>query len=122
MKYQKIFSEPFFESSKDKWETVGDGISRQFVGYDTQIMMVKVKFETGAIGYLHDHFHAQTTYVVSGRFKVSIDGVEKILKAGDGFYIAPNISHGAECMEAGMLIDVFSPMREDFLNVKISNN
>lgn len=117
MKYQKIFSDVFFKANESKWETVGNGLTRQFVGYDTQIMMVKVKFETGAIGYIHDHFHAQTTYVVSGKFKVNIDGVEKVLETGDGFYIPPNVSHGAECLEAGMLIDVFSPMREDFLEV-----
>jgi len=40
--------------------------------------------------------------------------VKKVLKAGDVFYVAPNLIHGAVCLEAGVLIDVFSPMREDF--------
>ena len=120
MKYQKILSDVFFKSEEKPWEPAGEGIKRQFVGYDTQIMMVKVMFEEGAIGYIHDHFHAQTTYVVSGAFKVNINGQERVLKAGDGFYIPPNVSHGAECLEKGMLIDVFSPMREDFLDVNHS--
>lgn len=117
MKYQKILSDVFFKSEEKPWEKAGEGIQRQFVGYDTQIMMVKVKFEKGAIGYIHDHYHAQTTYVVSGSFKVTIDGKEQVLNEGDGFYIPPNVSHGAVCLEAGMLIDVFSPMREDFLEI-----
>lgn len=116
-KYQKIITPPFFKTEEAEWEKAGEGITRQFVGYDTQIMMVKVKFEKGAIGYIHDHFHAQTTYVVSGKFRVTIDGEEKVLEEGDGFYIAPNISHGAVCEEEGMLIDVFSPVREDFIDV-----
>ncbi|WP_124980263.1 cupin domain-containing protein [Nonlabens xiamenensis] len=120
MKNQKIITPSFFKDKDHPWETVGEGISRQFVGYDTQIMMVKVKFEKGAQGYVHDHFHSQATYVASGKFKVSIDGQEKILEAGDGFYIPPNLPHGAICEEAGMLIDVFSPIREDFLDIKVN--
>lgn len=117
MKNQKILSDVFFQTENKEWEKVSDGIQRQFVGYDTQIMMVKVKFKKGAIGYVHDHFHAQATYVESGSFEVTIDNEKKVLKAGDGFYIPPNISHGAVCLENGILIDVFSPMREDFLEI-----
>jgi hypothetical protein len=40
---------------------------------------------------------------------------KKILKAGDGYYVAPNLLHGCVCLEAGVLIDTFTPMREDFL-------
>ncbi|MGS2739208.1 cupin domain-containing protein [Sinomicrobium sp. M5D2P17] len=117
MKNQKIISDVFFQTDGKEWENVDQGVSRQFVGYDTQIMMVKVKFETGAVGYEHQHFHAQTTYVASGRFRVTIDGEERVLSEGDGFYIPPNALHGAVCLEAGMLIDVFSPVREDFLDI-----
>ena len=47
--------------------------------------------------------------------EVEINGGKKILKAGDAFYIPPNVLHGAVCMEPGVLIDIFSPMREDFI-------
>jgi quercetin dioxygenase-like cupin family protein len=76
---------------------------------------VKVKFEKGGIGILHQHYHSQVTHVESGVFEVEIDGEKKMLKAGDAFYIPTNVLHGAVCMEAGVLIDVFSPMREDFI-------
>lgn len=105
----------FFQTNETEWEQVQEGISRQFVGYDTTIMMVKVKFEKGAEGYVHEHFHSQTTYVAKGKFEVNIKGEKKVLKEGDGFYIEPNASHGAICLEDGILIDVFSPVREDFL-------
>lgn len=111
----KTRSANFNVSAELPWEVVGEGLSRQIMGYDGQLMLVKVKFEKGAIGYVHEHFHSQTTYVVSGKFEVMINGEKKILEGGDGFYIEPDAPHGAVCLEAGILIDVFSPMRAEFL-------
>ncbi|HKM45523.1 MAG TPA: cupin domain-containing protein [Dysgonamonadaceae bacterium] len=111
----KTRSETFLLKDEILWEFAGEGMKRQIMGYDEQIMLVKVKFNEGAIGYEHTHYHSQTTYVVSGVFEFVVDGVKQIVKEGDGIYIAPNILHGAKCLEAGILIDVFSPMREDFL-------
>lgn len=102
---------------KDKeWEVLGGGVSRKFLGYDNQIMMVSVKFDKGALGAPHQHFHTQATFVVSGKFEFEIDGVKQIVEAGDGVYIEPNLLHSAVCLEAGQLIDTFSPVREDFLS------
>lgn len=75
----------FFEGSS-KWEDLGAGVSRQFVGYNSQLMMVKVRFEKDAIGPLHHHFHSQITYVAQGQFEVSVEGSTKILGEGDGFF------------------------------------
>ena len=105
----------FVEDESMEWETVAPGMKRKIMGFDDRIMLVKVAFETGGIGTLHQHHHSQITYVVGGVFEVEIDGVKKILKGGDVFYVAPNLIHGAVCKEKGMLIDVFSPMREDFI-------
>ncbi|MCL4117500.1 UNVERIFIED_CONTAM: hypothetical protein GTU68_042301 [Idotea baltica] len=98
------------------WEELGGGVSRKFLGYDNQIMMVLVKFEKGALGSPHQHFHTQTTFVAAGTFEFEIDGVKQVVKAGDGVYIEPNLLHSAVCLEEGMLIDTFSPVREDFLD------
>lgn len=97
------------------WENPAPGIRRQIMGYDGQLMIVKVHFDKGAIGTQHEHYHSQATYVVSGEFEVMIEGEAKVLRAGDGFYIEPDEMHGAVCLEAGILIDVFSPHRADFL-------
>ncbi len=113
----KTRSENFIFSNELPWEEAGEGVKRQIMGYDGQLMLVKVEFQKGAIGYVHDHYHSQSTYVVSGRFEVMINGEKKILEAGDGFYIEPDVPHGAVCLEAGILIDTFSPMRADFLNI-----
>ena len=106
----------YFTSKEMKWEDLGGGVQRQFLGYDNQIMMVHVKFDKGAVGSPHEHFHTQSTYCAKGKFEFTIDGEIKIIEAGDGVYIAPNLLHSAVCLEAGILIDVFSPVREDFLD------
>lgn len=96
-------------------ESPSTGITRQIMGYNEEIMLVKVIFEKGAIGYVHQHFHSQSSYIVSGKFEIEINNEKQILEAGDGFFVAPNIPHGALCLESGILIDSFSPARADFL-------
>ncbi|MDF1695802.1 MAG: cupin domain-containing protein [Saprospiraceae bacterium] len=105
----------FFLGEETEWEEVAPGLSRQIMGYDDKIMLVKAKFETGAIGVMHKHYHSQVTYVESGEFEMTIGDDVKILKKGDSFYILPWVMHGCVCTQPGILVDVFSPAREDFL-------
>lgn len=109
-------SEKFLLTKSMDWEDLGGGVSRKILGYDNQIMMVQVKFEKGAQGSPHTHYHTQTVYVAQGKFEFMIDGEKQIVEAGDGIYLEPNVLHGALCLDAGILIDVFSPVREDFLS------
>lgn len=105
----------FIEDSKIPWEKAGEGVQRKIVAYDQRLMLVKVSFEAGGIGAIHEHFHSQITHIESGKFEIQIGDEKKMLSAGDAYYIPPHVLHGALCLEAGVLIDVFSPMREDFL-------
>ncbi len=113
----KTRSETFQIASEMPWENPGPGITRQIMAYDGQLMMVKVVFEKGAVGTMHEHYHSQATYVVSGRFELTIGDEKRILTAGDGYYVAPDELHGCICLEAGVLIDTFSPVRADFLKL-----
>ncbi|MEL6362331.1 MAG: cupin domain-containing protein [Pseudomonadota bacterium] len=96
-------------------EAIEPGIKRQVLGYNDQIMAARVWFEQGAVGQLHKHPHSQVSYVESGQFDVTVGEETKTLIAGDSFFIAPETLHGAVCKEAGVLIDMFAPMRDDFL-------
>ncbi|MEO5910438.1 MAG: cupin domain-containing protein [Pelobium sp.] len=96
-------------------EDLGNGIKRQLFGYNDQVMMVKVIFEKGAIGVLHEHHHTQVTYVESGVFEMTIGKQKQIIKKGDGYFVPPHEIHGVVCLEEGVLLDVFSPQRTDFL-------
>lgn len=112
---EQIQSKEFQFENETPWENPAPGIMRQLYGYDDKIMLVKAKFEKDAVGALHEHHHSQVTYVDSGVFEMTIGGEKKIIRKGDGYYVPPHTVHGCVCLEPGMLIDVFSPMREDFL-------
>lgn len=106
----------FSENDKLIWTNVAEGVQRSILAFDETAMLVKVKFEKDAIGALHQHQHVQISYVASGKFEVEVGGEKKILNQGDTFFAASNVWHGVKCLEAGVLLDTFSPMRKDFLD------
>lgn len=108
-------SSTFVMEQEQEWQPAGDGVMRQILGYDGRVMLVKVKFEKGAVGTAHTHPHTQTTYVASGKFEFTVGDEIKVVGPGDGIYMAPDVLHGCVCIEPGVLVDCFAPMRADFL-------
>ena len=96
-------------------DNLGGGVTRKVIAHNDNIMIVEVNFEKGAVGSNHMHEHEQATYIISGEYEFNINGVSKIVKAGDSIYFQPNCDHGATCLKAGKIIDTFTPMRKDFL-------
>ncbi|SHJ91521.1 Cupin domain protein [Reichenbachiella agariperforans] len=113
---KKTQSDKFIVDQEQDWEVIDDKIRRKITGYDDRLMMVKVAFQQGGIGAIHDHPHTQVTYVESGSFELTMGDEIKIMHGGDSFFVPPNTPHGVECLEEGILIDAFSPVREDFLS------
>jgi len=112
----KILGVSGFVFNEDyEWENASDGVKRKILGYDKDLMLVLVEFNKGAVGYLHKHPHKQISYLVKGSFEVTIGDEKKIQKAGDVYFILPNIEHGVLALEDGVIIDVFSPYRDDFI-------
>ena len=93
----------------------GAGVTRRVLAYNAGLMCVENTFEEGAVGALHSHPHTQITYVVSGAFSFTIDGEERIVRPGDTMLKEDGVVHGCKCLEAGILLDIFTPMREDFV-------
>lgn len=91
------------------------GIQRQVLAEAPEMMVVAFTFEAGAKGSLHDHPHLQSSFVASGRFRFTRGDEELDLSAGDTLIVPSGIRHGSVCIEAGQLIDVFVPRRDDFL-------
>lgn len=94
---------------------LGGGVSRRVLAHTDQLMIVEVNFETGGVGSVHTHPHWQNTYVKSGRFRFTVDGEPVEVGPGDTLAFPSNIPHGTLCLEAGTLLDIFTPMRQDFL-------
>ena len=106
---------PFAKAADTPWQAMAEGVRRQVLGHGTDLMIVRVEFEAGAVGALHHHPHRQATYVASGRFTVTVGADQAVLAAGDCFYASADVAHGVCAIEAGTLIDVFTPIRDEFL-------
>ncbi|MEO8620207.1 MAG: cupin domain-containing protein [bacterium] len=105
----------FVHGADVSWDEAGEGVRRQVLGHGNELMVVRVEFDAGAVGALHHHPHRQATYVAAGQFDVTIGADTSRLVAGDCFYTAANVVHGVRALENGALIDVFTPVRKDFL-------
>ena len=91
------------------------GVTSRILVYSDNLMMCEISFEKGAKGNFHSHVHEQITYVAEGSFSFTIDDETKTVNKGDSVYMPSNAVHGVTCLEEGKLVDVFSPMRQDFL-------
>lgn len=91
------------------------GITRRILARGGTMMGVEATFEKGAVGSVHIHPHEQISYILSGSFEYVADGVTYQLKAGDSYYVEPDVLHGAVALEDGVILDIFTPQREDFL-------
>ena len=102
------------------WSTIpiehpGEGIERQMV-VGQNLMICRFKFTPYLETPQHRHPHEQMSIVVSGRVRFFVEGEERICAPGDVLQFPSNCLHGATMMdEEVVLIDVFSPLREDFL-------
>ena len=112
----KYSSKHFINGNEAETVVVGEGVIRKNLGFDDSLFVARVSFEADSIGYTHSHPHSQVAYVESGVFDFTVGTETRRLEAGDCAYIPPGTEHGATCVEAGVLIDCFSPVREDFLD------
>ena len=96
-------------------EQTTEGIERQMV-VGENMMMCRFRFAPFVVTAEHSHPHEQMTLVVQGKVKFIIGGEERIVSAGDVLHFPPHNRHGATMLnEEVILIDIFSPAREDFL-------
>ena len=95
---------------------LGGGTERRILSHNDSLMAVEVSFETGSEGAPHTHPHTQLSYVLSGCFRYSVENESVVLKPGDSIVVPSGLVHGTVCLEKGVLLDVFTPRRDDFLN------
>lgn len=115
MKFKDLTNKTLIADNNIDWEDLGAGVKRKIMAYDDSLMLVKVDFEKDAVGTIHNHPHLQLSYVAKGSFEVTMGKEKKILNEGDVFFAPTMVFHGVVCLEAGLLIDIFNPHREDFL-------
>lgn len=107
---------PFHTLPEDTvWTEVAPGNFRAVLSHRPELMLVAFRFEKGAVGAPHSHPHTQVSYIAEGTFDVTVDGVTTRLGPGSSFIVAPDLVHGVVALTPGLLIDTFTPQRDDFL-------
>ena len=106
----------FTENKNVPSQDIGGGVTRKILSYSKNLMAVELRFPKGAVGAKHSHPHEQIGYIISGKLVYQEEGCEdKVLVTGDSYYVPPNAVHGIEVLEDTKLLDIFTPMREDFV-------
>lgn len=106
----------FVYDSDCEEEVLDTGVRRKVKGCIQDLMVVELKWSKGQEGAVHTHPHRQCDYILKGSFEANLNGEKRILKEGDCFYIEADVPHGLISLEdGGVILDIFTPMREDFL-------
>ena len=113
--HKPMNGQPWVPHAETLPEPAGQGVTRRVLAYGDECMCVENTFEKGGIGAMHSHPHTQITYVVSGRFRFTIGDETREVSAGDTLLKQNGVQHGCVCLEAGILVDFFTPMRKDFV-------
>ena len=107
----------FRNSKPDGHTEVIEGVHLKTLIYGNRTLMVEVKFDKGAVIPSHGHPHEQTGYMISGKLEFVIDGKNIIANPGDSWSIPGDVEHSATSIdEETVVIEVFSPVREDYLS------
>lgn len=97
-------------------EDLGAGVCRKVLAHGGKMLCAEVHFEKDAVGAPHSHPHEQIGYVAKGSFLYTEgDAPPRTLHAGDTYYVAPDVVHGVVALEESVVVDVFTPQRQDFL-------
>ena len=107
------------DASQEKPVRTPDGAERRVLSYGRDLMLVQFNFEAGVASFSHSHPHEQVGYVVSGEIDFVMEGhVTTRLRAGGSYYVPPNVKHNIVTQAPSVLIDAFTPVRQDFLDDK----
>ncbi|MHA6297248.1 cupin domain-containing protein [Devosia sp. CAU 1758] len=111
MTEQKLFAQP----NETEWTELAPGNTRRVLIHLPELMQVEFGFDKGAVGAPHSHPHIQVSYVAEGSFEVTIDGKVEVVRQGGSFIVPTGVVHSVVALEKGRLVDVFTPMRQDFV-------
>jgi unsaturated pyranuronate lyase len=91
------------------------GIRRRTLSYGDATLMTEFRLRGGAVLPVHDHVYEQTGYLVAGRLRLTIDDETRDVGPGDSWSIPGGVEHGAVALADTVAVEVFSPVREDYL-------
>ena len=105
----------FLKKSEDGYHIATAGIERKTLAYGDQTLMTEFVLQRGSVLPAHSHPHEQTGYLVKGRILLTIGTDQYDVRPGDSWCIPGGVEHSGDIMEDAVAIEVFSPVREDYL-------
>jgi len=105
----------YYRWSEIELETLSPSISRKLITGD-RVMLAHVILKAGSIVPAHSHENEQVTYILKGALKFDIEGREVIVREGEVLHIPSSVVHAAEALEDTLDLDVFSPVRQDWID------
>jgi len=103
------------KNSDVNYDILNEKSRRKILAHAESLMMVEVTFDKGGVGALHKHVHEQISYITKGSIEFDMDGEKTVVTEGDSIYIPTNVIHGVKALTDAVIIDIFTPQREDFL-------
>jgi quercetin dioxygenase-like cupin family protein len=97
------------------WIDIAPGIRRRTIANGTSMYQMIAKLDAGSRMPEHKHPQEQIVHILEGRMKLIVAGVRHELKGGESFYLAGNVPHAVETIDETMVLDTFSPPRDDYL-------
>ena len=91
------------------------GLQREILVHSPTMMLVRHEMTKGWRGTVHQHRHEQMVYVISGCIEITVGGISRKATTGDSFIVESNAEHYAVALEDSIVLDVFTPPREDYL-------
>ena len=91
------------------------GLTRKVMAYNDKLFLAEHQMVKGWVGSVHSHPHDQVVYVVRGHLKVTCQGKTFEIRSGDSFVVRGEVEHGASALEDSLVIDVFTPCRQDYI-------
>ncbi len=105
----------FYKKDNNNYKKAFDGVTYKTLAYGDRTSLGEFRLEKGSIVPNHNHPHEQTGYMISGRMTFTIDGEDHNAEVGDSWSIPGNVEHSVKVHEDAVVIEVFSPVREDYL-------
>jgi quercetin dioxygenase-like cupin family protein len=91
------------------------GLTRKVMAYNDKLFLAEHQMVKGWVGTVHSHPHDQVVYVVRGHLKVTCQGKTFEIRSGDSFVVRGGVEHGASALEDSVVVDMFTPCREDYI-------
>ena len=105
----------FSKKSAENYRQPGPGVELKTITHGQKTSMVEFHLSAGSALPEHSHPHEQTGYLISGRIILTVNGTPNPAEPGDSWTVAGDVPHSAQVLEDAVVVEVFSPVREDLL-------